>query len=257
MVVVKPFPALRLQGDRMDLSRVLSRDPTGLSAGDVDALVAADPRNVARLTSMRGEDGDGARAGERRAALLFAELARAGLLVQDERPAFYCLRRRDEDGEQTQGFFCALSIDEPAADAGPDGADLGDDLLCAARALKTSLVPAVMSFVDDRHRVGRCFEAETEREPDLAFTFGGAEHELWVVDDESTTARISTLLAAQAPKLVGGAAAWSAARRYASESGASPFGLAFLVDEKNLARGAFPAAVPVGLTMMSLVARAD
>src|SRR5690348_11126927 len=109
MAVVKPFQAMRLAGDRVSLGKVLAPDPQGLGREGLQALVERDPRNVARLCTPIAEAGDGARAFERRAALLFAELVRARLLVKDERPAFYCLRKKGD--EDAQGFFAAVETD--------------------------------------------------------------------------------------------------------------------------------------------------
>lgn len=271
MALVKPFTAVRYQGERVDLGRVLARDPTSLEDAAARALTAAEPRNVVRFCLPREEPGDGRAGGVRRARFLYAEQRRAGLLVRDERPAFYCLRRRDEDGEIVQGFFAAAAIEdlERASggggdgdddDGGADGYEDGDErLVPLARALSLLAVPAIATYVDERRRIGRCFEAEIERAADASFTFEGTEHELWIVDDESTTARVSALLAGQAPKLVAGGAAWSAAVRLAAEApapradedGGPPCGLVFLV-EARAARVPSALLAPTGLAMLPL-----
>src|SRR5688500_17496291 len=120
MARVKPFAAVRWKGERVDLGRVLARDPTTLLDEQARALAQGDPRNVVRLCLPRTEAGDAGDAPVRRARLLYAEQRRAGLLVEDAQPAFYCLRRKGDDGEPVQGFFAAVAVDdvdvEPADD---------------------------------------------------------------------------------------------------------------------------------------------
>jgi hypothetical protein len=166
----RPFRALRYDPARVDLALVLG------SGG-------ADPRHVERLVDERTEPGDGKDAPLRRARLRLAEWRRAGVLRRDETPALYLVRRRSErDGAEHVGLFCALSVDgvEPGA-PGP-----------LARGV--AVAPVVGSFVDDSGRIRRTLESAADREADAAWRDGEDGYELFVVDDESTTARVATLL---------------------------------------------------------------
>lgn len=210
---------------------------------------SADPRRVALLFDEEPADDDGVDGPARRARLRLAEWRRAGIMRADDRPALYALRKRSTDQRESLGLFCALGVDvgvEPVADA------------ARARRLEqlgVAVEPVVAAFTEPR--VKRALENAIDRDPDASWAGAhGDVFELWCVDDESTTARISTLLSQVPLTVEANADAWSAHaawwRQKASAGDddrprAGAFALAFL----HAADDAW-SDVPVGAAMAPL-----
>ena len=110
MAVIRPFRALRAVPTRIDPAAL------AIVGDDLDALVAADPRSLARVLRPGAAGEDGA-VSTMRARFLLGELLRAGLVARDATPALYVLRVFD--GERARvGFFAAVGLGVPAgADA--------------------------------------------------------------------------------------------------------------------------------------------
>jgi hypothetical protein len=235
MAVVRPFRAVRAVPARVD--------PGALSAPSVDvdedaaaALLARDPRNVIALVKA-GE--------EVRAKFLLKEQLRAGEVARDELPALYVLKVQGESSRI--GFFAVVRADSVDVDAdAPAGRT--DQL----RGTGLGIEPVVVSYVDKKGRVARSLESETEREPDAAFELQGRPCELWAVDDDSATARVTALVEGQTLKVTSGASALSAQRSFfqaskGADDDAAAFALAFFVDEESPVD-----LVPVGVVLHAL-----
>ncbi|HEY4222216.1 MAG TPA: DUF1015 family protein [Myxococcota bacterium] len=180
MPSIRAFRGLRFVQNRVDYGAVVApASPT-------------DPRHVAHLLDATRKDDDGKDAPLRRARLRLAEWQRAGLLARDAQPAMYAVHRKSDDGEAT-GLFCALSVDAATAQPATRGDDTREARLGA---LALAVEPVVATFTEPR--VKRTVDNAVDREADAAWRVGGTSYELWCVDEESTTARIATLLS-QAP----------------------------------------------------------
>lgn len=181
MPSVKPFRGLRFVPNRVDLGAVVAPAPDG------------DPRHVGRLLDDHAAADDGRDGPLRRARLRLAEWQRAGVLARDDEPALYAVRRRDEDGTEALGLFCAVAVDPSegglaVADVGPE--DLRREALLDG--LGVAVEPVVAAFAEPRVR--RALENAVDREADASWRHGETQLELWCVDEESTAARLATLL---------------------------------------------------------------
>jgi Protein of unknown function (DUF1015) len=230
----KPFPALRYSPSRVDLAAVLGP-------------ATSDPRHVRRLLDT-AEPGHATRA-----ALFVAEWQRAGVLVRDAQPSLTVVRRRSADGDEALGAFAAVSLQdvEPADD------ELRAQLFDAAR---VAVEPALVAVVDDSGRMRRTLEGAADREPDATVSLGADTFEAFVVDDETTAARLAALpfasqqILSGADALAAQAAWWQTKVRGAEdmEGRAGAYGLAFFVEEKDGWTRA-----PIGLVLAPLFGSID
>jgi hypothetical protein len=230
MFSVKPFRGLRFAPDRVDLGAVVG--------------APGDPRHVSRVLDDAPAADDGRDGPLRRARLRLADWRRAGLLRRDEQPALYAVRRREGDTESF-GLFCAVGV---------EGFDVVEDKAREHRLeeLGVAVEPVVATFQEARVR--RSLENATDRDPDATWKTGDVTYELWCLDDESATARITTLLS-QAPlsvtrngEVIGAHASWwkrAAPRGDDDRARAGAFGLAFL----HSADDAWP-EVPMGVAFL-------
>lgn len=291
MATVRPLAALRYAPERVDLGLVLA--PSGpVDEGTRAALEAREPRNIVRVLEALdvldelAEEGEGRRSAlvARRAALHLAEWRRAGVLAVDEHPALYLVRQTfdDADGEGTRvrlGFYGALELDGAAARdvrvLAP--AEALEDARTAARVdahrahLSTCGVQtgaALFAYADESGRIERVLRAEMEeREPDLRGKAFGARYELWIVDDETTTARVARHLEEQTLTLASGRERYEATRRIARQmasgeraESARVRALGFFVkaDASALDEAALVSALPPrGLVLAPLVAAGE
>lgn len=175
MAAIRPFRALRPDPARASLATLVCGDNV-----DADAVAVArtrDPRHLGRLL-IAGQGADAAAAAD----FGVTDLVRAGVLRRDELPSLTVVRTL-KDGTERTLLYAALRTDEALA-VEP----------ATAPTVAVAAAPVVVRFVDKKGRIARAIEAETEREPDATFNVDGASAELWVVDDESAAARISSLL---------------------------------------------------------------
>lgn len=255
MPSVKPFRGLRFVPSRVDLGAIVAPAPEG------------DPRHVGRLLDDHIAADDGRDGPLRRARLRLAEWRRAGVLARDGEPALYAVRRRDEDGTEALGLFCAVAVDAAAAGGTGDGAlglgDVAGDPRREARLeqLGVAVEPVVAAFAEARVR--RTLENAVDREADASWRHGETQLELWCIDDESTAARLATLLSTAElivergeEILASHASFW---RRRAGQGGvdddrrpAASFALAFL----HPADEAWP-EVPVGGALLPLAGQLE
>jgi hypothetical protein len=216
MAAIRPSRFLRPDPARVALELLVCHD-------DIDAAAASrakarDPRHLGRLLFEASSAVE----------LAVVDMVRAGVLRRDALPSLTVVRQRGPT-ERTLIY---------AAVRGDTSFDVE-----ATSHSNTSYAagPSLLRFVDKKGKVARAVEVETEREPDAVLAIsdtlpsadvmatglssrGSAVNtEVWVVDDESATARISTLLegaelsllersrASWAQTLAGGPAAWGLA----------------------------------------------
>ena len=250
MAVVRPFCALRPVADRIALDAFVCA--AGISAEEAKAAVGRDPRSSAQLVQPSTSTP---------AALRFqlAELLRARILVRDAQPSLTMVRvLAGANGEAERAWlFGALRADSvemasktPAAneaDAANDADDADRDVgavadpaadIGDAEVLPVDAAPVVCRYDDKKGRIARAVEAETEREPDASFAHAGRHVDVWIIDDESVTARITSLLEASSLEILSGAHRVAARQERArahveqgAETDARAFALACFVDD--------------------------
>lgn len=278
MATVRPFRALRYAPERVDLPLVLA-PPGALDEETARELHEREPRNAVRVVA--GAEGPLDDAASRRAALHLAEWRRAGILVGDEHPSLYLLRqtRTDADGAERVdvGFFGLLALDvraerdvrlAPLEERSPA---LVEAALAHVVTTGVQTDPALLAYADESGRIERALDAEMdEREPDVRAQAFGATCELWIVDDETTAARVARHLDEQPLTLVLGHERYEAARlvenarvseQAAGPAEGAPVGLlAWFVKaeagalDEDAARATLP---PRGVVLAPLVAQSD
>lgn len=185
MVTPRPFRALRFQPARVDLGAVV-----GSRQGD--------PRHASRLLDEKPATDDGALGAARRARFRLADWRRAGIVARDREPSLTLVKRSGPDGDAL-GVFCALSV-QAFSQTDPPHDVAHEDWLDHTR---VAVEPVVASFPADA-RVRRVLDNAADREADATWTDGDASFELWVIDDESTAARIAAMLDGSSLKLMMG-----------------------------------------------------
>lgn len=202
MPTIRPFCALRYDDTKVALERVLVPPPERADDATRDAHYAADPRNIIRVLANRPEEGDAEVSALHRAKTFLAQWRRARIVVQDEDPAFYVLRQRfSADGVDyvRTGVYGALEVNRNAVEAIRPHEETLDgrhhEVTKVADATGVQLEPISLLVDDDKSRMLRALSAELEEEPDVRVRIEGCVHELWIVDDETTCARVEQALA--------------------------------------------------------------
>ena len=237
MASVRPFRALRVHPDRAELSRVIAPSSAHIDDERRALLHDREPRNVARVVAQARGDEDTSETTSRRAAFHLAEWRRAGVLAFDDYASFYGLRHtfasvEGEDPKAVEGFFAAVDLGDEDVD-GVLPCELSDPgevdaLTHHLRTLGHQAEPVQLVHRDEKGRVQRAIASEMEeRDPDARAELDGCVYELWVIDDETTTARVSALLGEEKLYLVDGHARFAAAAALErSLAGNPPVGLA-------------------------------
>jgi hypothetical protein len=222
MAAIRPFRALRPDPARASLATLVCTDDVDVAA--VQRALSHDPRHLGRLLLT----------GPAQAAdFSVVDLVRAGVLRRDDLPSLTVVRTL-KDGVERRLLYAALRTDET----------LGVEPT-QAPTFAVAAAPALVRFVDKKGRIARAIEAETEREPDATFGLDGAAAELWVVDDESAAARISSLL--QGTNLEAVERTRSTWAAYRALGGDEAWGLACFVVEDDAGD-----AVPTGVCLLPL-----
>ena len=185
--VIEPFRGWRFDDEKVDLSRVIV-PPEGV-------LKVVDPRNARELTDpeVEGEDPSFARRAQRQRLFLGAWRA-AGVIDREEDPAVYFLRGEREEGRVVSGFFALVRAENVRALVAPEAARVEWER-SRARAFDVEPELVVLAHDDEGDEITRLFRGELDREGDARFDDLGVAWELWVVDDETTIARVQARMA--------------------------------------------------------------
>jgi len=204
VVVARPFRALRYSADRVALERVLVPAKSTIDDDLRNSWFAMEPRNMSHVVYGLADHGEDEHAPLRRGRALLDDWLRAGVLVEDDEPVFYLLRQTfsvagAEELQSRSGIFVGLCLDkDTVAHIAPHEQILPER---AARVrqlrnvLQTQVEPVFLTYADPKRRVHKALRSLYDEEPDLQFTHEGVESELWIVDDETTIARIEAQLA--------------------------------------------------------------
>jgi len=159
---------MRFDEERVSLDSVLKEAPRDSRSVHhlIDPILQQGENESERAFKIRKET---------RAQGFYAAMRRAGLVAFDENPAFYLVRSKGMRGE----IVGILGL----SGARIEGSTLG------------KLRPPTLLTYDDRDdEVKRSYKMALERESDQRFSVDGIEYELWIVDDETTTARMQSRL---------------------------------------------------------------
>lgn len=225
MTAVRPFRAVRYDPARVDLSRVIV-PPYDVIAGDErGSFFDRDPHNAIRFELTRDVAAE--------ATTDYAEIREhldawraSGVLVQDERPAFYVMRQRFQapDGRTLEriGFFAELALAEydervvlPHENtlAGPK-----QDRLRLLRAARANLSSVFMLY-EDREDVltgvlARALESDVLGE---AVDDAGVEYTLAAITEPESVRAIESFLAARPVVIADGHHRYETALEYRRE----------------------------------------
>jgi hypothetical protein len=176
VTVLRPFLGVRYATPRASLARVLA--PRGEQP---DQATMLDPRHAHHLQGRRG-------------AILAAEWLRAGVLLVDDMPS-----------------VTVVAVDDRPLEVVAVVDDNEDEDLLPARMLDPSWAiephqpqawpwcqsePVELGYQDSSGRVQRLLRNETERDADVTIDVDGVAIQAWSIDDESSIARVLTLIEA-------------------------------------------------------------
>lgn len=198
MARFEPFPGIRYDQARTDLSRVIAPPYDVIDDTMRADLVARDPHNAVRIDLPAEADGD-------RRYVIAHELLTAwqaeGILVADERPSFtvYRMSATDEDGVErhTTGVIGALELRPPGTDilphehTTPKAKSDRLDLLRACRANLSAIWGLSLA-----KGLTTLFPVDDPPLADL-IDEDGVRHTIWRVDDPALCDAIAQTVAEQ------------------------------------------------------------
>ncbi len=229
MTEIRPFPALRYNTNRVDLSKVVVPPYDVLTPEDRVMFYERDPHNAIRLELTKDvKDEASTDYSEVRATL--DAWKKAGILTQDEKPCLYGLRQTfvSPDGQSytREGFFAALKLEDyeqrivrphERTLAGPKA-----DRLKILRATRANLSSVFFLYEDQEFVLESRLAAVFAKTPDAVATDqAGIEHALFVVRDESLITEVCRFLAARPVVIADGHHRYETALNYRNEQRAT------------------------------------
>ncbi len=222
MVRFAPFPGLRYDTARVDLSMVIA-PPYDVIPPDERARLAA--RHSANSVRVELPEPDH-RAGIDRyanAARQLEQWQQDGVLRRDPAPAFYAYRMESPDGRATNGVIGVLGIDDAsAADILPHEQTLPKaksdrlELLSATRANLSPIWGLSMSS-------GLSATFVSERPPDAeAVDDDRVRHQLWVIDDPAAIRAVQQAAESSPVVVADGHHRYETARNYLHQCEVAP-----------------------------------
>jgi uncharacterized protein (DUF1015 family) len=227
MPQVLPFAGLRYDPRLVpDLAAVVSPPYDVISPDEQRELQTLSTHNVVRLELPADAPG---RPGSRyeQAAADLAAWRREGVLRPDPRPAYYLSETRFDFGGESfrrRDLLAALGVEPWSAGAvlpheqtmaGPKA-----DRLALLRATHVNVSPIWVLAREQSPALEAACAAAEARPPDVAFSWRGEEHRLWVVDDPPTTSRIQAEFSSGGPLYIAdGHHRYETSLAYATEAG--------------------------------------
>ena len=170
MAKIQPFSGYRFDEERVNLAQVL--DENNLDARSVFHIISP------RLAKSDDTDLSHEKC-QLRSRAFEAQYTRAGILAQDEEPSFYWVR--SSEGENTfEGFIGVIRAEAELLSADSVEKESSNPHELAGR-------PLYIAYDDATNEVQKSVRGEIDRDADMSI---GDELELWVVDDETTSARM-------------------------------------------------------------------
>ena len=201
MVAIAPFRALRY-APGVDLRKVTSPPHDVIGPDERDGFLARDPRNIVHVVLGREEPGDAEAPASpnryERACVALETWQQKGVLVRDERPAFYMYEvRHGSPGARTamRGFFCRVALDPSYHEIRRHEKTLAkkkSDRLRLLEATDCNTEPIWLLYRDERGWVDEVLSSNAFDELARFTDEEGSEHRLWRVDrDEAVLELIS------------------------------------------------------------------
>ncbi|MXZ62769.1 MAG: DUF1015 domain-containing protein, partial [Chloroflexi bacterium] len=224
IVTIAPFRGLRYDPSRLDPSAVIAPPYDVVGEDAVAALHARSPYNVGHVESPRA-DGGGDRYAH--AAALLDAWQREGVLVREERPAYYVYEQRTAIGSERIARRCCFARMQlsPFAEgvvrphehtmSGPKA-----DRLALLSATRVNISPLLVMYRDASGSAARAIEGATSGDPVYAATDDrGDEHRLWIVDDPAAIDAITAGAATSTATIADGHHRYETALNYLGERG--------------------------------------
>ncbi|HTD79368.1 MAG TPA: DUF1015 domain-containing protein [Chloroflexota bacterium] len=193
---VLPFAGLRYAAPSSELARLVSPPYDVISRDEQAELRALSPHNAVHIELPLDADGQPC-SRYTSAAETLARWRREGVLVPEQRPAFYLSETEYAYGGETlrrRDLLAALSV-EPWSSravlphehtmAGPKA-----DRLELMRATHLNASPIWVLHRDRLAALDAAWTAADARPPTVEFTWRGERHRVWVVDDQASLAAI-------------------------------------------------------------------
>lgn len=221
MTDVRPFPALRYDPERVELSRVIVPPYDVVQPDEREAFYDRDPHNAIRFELTR-EVKDEASTDYAHIAQTLEQWRKDGVLIRDEEPAYYVMRQRFEapSGEwlERTGFFAELGLaayDErkvlphERTLAGPKA-----DRMKVLSAAKANLSSVFLLYEDQREELEPLLDAAIRDHPlGSARDDAGVEYELAALRGEAAE-RIEKFLAERSVVIADGHHRYETALQY-------------------------------------------
>ncbi|MYE32475.1 MAG: DUF1015 domain-containing protein [Chloroflexi bacterium] len=224
MVTIAPFRGLRYDPSRLDPSAVIAPPYDVVGEDAVAALHARSPYNVGHVESPRADGGGDPYA---HAAALLDAWQREGVLIREERPAYYVYEQRTAIGSERIVRRCCFARMQlsPFAEgvvrphehtmSGPKA-----DRLALLSATRVNISPLLVMYRDASGSAARAIEGATAGEPVYAATDDrGDEHLMWIVDDPAAIEAITTAAAGSTATIADGHHRYETALNYLGERG--------------------------------------
>lgn len=212
MAVIRPFRAIRFNPHRIpDLRTVVSQPYDKIDDRLRDAYLALSPYNVVRIILNPPQPGDrpsdpAGPNGYTRARDCYQQWLRAGVLVREERPAFYVYRQTFTADGQTytrQGLIAAVELVDfdqgvilphERTHAGPK-----EDRLRLLTTLQTNTEQIFLLYPDPENAVNQIVaQSIADRAPDIDVVElfeDDVRQQVWVLTDPEPLAAIQALMA--------------------------------------------------------------
>ncbi len=198
MARFEPFPGIRYDLDRSDLSKVIAPPYDVIDADQRSTLAARDPHNAVRIDLPDEADGDGR---YEQANQQLQQWQSSGVLVTDDRPSFtiYRMTATDDAGVErhTTGVIGALELAPPGTDILPHEhttKKAKSDRLDLLRSCRTNLSAiwglSLAKGLTDLLPVDHAPLADLVDDD-------GVRHTIWKLDDPTACAAISAAVAEQ------------------------------------------------------------
>lgn len=230
MVEVQPFHGLRYDSQRVPrLGDVLSPPYDVIGPEEQVALHERSPYNVIRLEWGLAQPSAGAGADVYlQAARYLAQWLQEGVLVREERPAFYLHEHVFAvQGEQRRrmGLWAAVRLYDweervvlPHEETTPKPVD---DRLRLLRATRTNISPIFGLYKDAEGAVATLLQRAAQGRPACEGEMGEERHRLWPLTDPTLQERVQRLLAASPVYIADGHHRYTAALAYRQEQRAA------------------------------------
>ncbi len=225
MTEIRPFPALRYNTNRVDLSKVVVPPYDVLTPEDRVMFYERDPHNAIRL-ELTKDVKDEAHTDYAEVRETLDAWKKSGIFVQDKKPCLYGLRQTfvAPDGQTytREGFFAALKLEDydrrivrphERTLAGPKA-----DRLKILRATQANLSSVFFLYEDQERALDSTLAQVFAKKPDAVATDqAGIEHALFVICDEQIITKVCQFLSSRPVVIADGHHRYETALNYRNE----------------------------------------